>query len=220
MSEPVSPAAPAAPTTDAAPQPAAPPTAVAQGAAAPAVQPRKHPYGVRKAAAPTQVAAPATAPAVEAPAAPAADAKPAPQKGSRVLALRERELASLKSELSPLRERQAAYEKALAPLAERELESLPAQVREALSKKHGKDSLALIDEVNYLRSLGLIGATAKPATTAAPPVAVSQAPESDADLSALRTYERLEKQSRTLAVDFHARNRAAIERGRAKASAH
>lgn len=215
MSDPTATAAPAAPTADAsAPSAAAP---VAPATAAPAAPPRKHPYGVRKTAAAPQVAAPVAAPAAEAPK-PVAEAKPA--KGSRVLALRERELASLKGELAPLRERQAAYEKALAPLAERELEALPTQVREALSKKHGRDALALLDELNYLRTLGLLTATAKPATTAAPPVSVTQAPEKDADLDAFRTYERLEKQSRTLAVDFHARNRAAIERGRAKATSH
>lgn len=221
MSDPTSAAAPAAPIAEA--PSAAAPTAQPTAPVVAAKPPVRHPYGVRKAApvkaADVSVAASPTAPPAptEAPAAP----KATPQKPSRVVALREREIAALKGEVTPLREKQERYEKALAPLAARELESLPESTRAVLQKKHGKDALGMIDEINYLRSLGLLSeASAKPATTAAPPPSVSQTTEQDQDLVALRTHQRLEKQSPTLAIAYYSQHRDAIARGQKKASAH
>ena len=83
----------------------------------------------------------------------------------------------------------------------------------------------MIDEINYLRSIGALAAP-KPAaptattTTAAPPVSGAPAAEADADLAALRQYQKYEKQSPTMAQSYLASHRAQIERGRAKAASH
>jgi len=209
---------PTAPAPAAEAAPVANVEAAAPVAAAPAVEaPKrvfKNPY-----------AKPA-APAAASPA-PAAEAKPAPATPtrSRALALAQSKLASVTTELAPLRERATKYEAALAPLAKQALEGLPEYIdRAALAKKHGADALGLLEEVNYLRSIGALAApAAKPVattTTAAAPSTVAAAAESDADLIAYRQHEKLSKQSRSQAQLFFTEHRAAIERGMAKATAH
>jgi len=212
VSDPVQPAA-APVVAAAAPAVETPAVAAAPAAEAPAKRVFKNPYA--KPAAPVA-------------AAPAAEAKPAPAPPtrSRALALAQSKLAAVTTELTPLRERASKYEAALAPLAKQAIEALPEHIdRAALAKKHGADALGLIDEINYLRSIGALAAP-KPAaptattTTAAPPVSGAPAAEADADLSALRQYQKFEKQSPTLAAQYLASHRAQIDRGRAKAASH
>lgn len=213
MSEPVQPAA--APVVAPVAEAPAAPVAAAAPVAEPAKRVFKNPY-----------AKPATAPGASP--APTVEAKPAPAPPtrSRALALAQSKLATVTTELAPLRERATKYEAALAPLAKQALEALPEHIdRAALAKKHGADALGLIEEVNYLRSIGALAprAVAAPTattTTAAPPVSGAQAPEADADLTALRLYQKYEKQSPTMAQGYLASHRAQIERGRAKAASH
>lgn len=212
MSEPVQPAA--APVVAPAAEAPAAPVAAATPAAEPAKRVFKNPYA-------KPAAAPGASPA------PTVEAKPAaPPARSRALALAQSKLATVTTELAPLRERATKYEQALAPLAKQALEALPEHIdRAALAKKHGADALGLIEEVNYLRSIGALAprAVAAPTattTTAAPPVSGAPAPEADADLVALRQYQKYEKQSPTMAQSYLASHRAQIERGRAKAASH
>lgn len=213
MSDPVQPAA--APVVAAAPAVETPAAAAAPAAEAPPKRVFKNPYA-------KPAAAPGASPAPTVEAKPA----PAPPTRSRALALAQSKLAAVTTELTPLRERASKYEAALAPLAKQAIEALPEHIdRAALAKKHGADALGLIDEINYLRSIGALAAP-KPAaptattTTAAPPVSGAPAAEADADLSALRQYQKFEKQSPTLAAQYLASHRAQIDRGRAKAASH
>ena len=209
MSDPVQPAA--APVVAAAPAVETPAVAAAPVAEAPPKRTFKNPYA-KPAAAP--VAAVAASP--EAPA-----AKPAGAPKSRALALAQSKLATVTTELAPLRERAARYETLLAPIVERELATIPESARAVIVKKHGKDAAATLDEINYLRSLGAFAAPPAPTTTtttAANPTAPPAPDASDPDVTAYRRHESLSKQSPTAAQMFRSSNAAAIARGAAKSA--
>lgn len=210
MSDATPPAAPAAPAAEA---PAAP--AVEAPATPPAAAPKRHPYGAKPAARPV-----AAAPVAEATGAPA-DPKPAAPKGSRVLAMRERELAALRGEVEPLKAARAKYETLVAPLAERELATLPEAARAQLAKKHGKDAAGLLEEITYLRSIGAFAAPAAapagPPANTAPKTPPAPAIEADPDAVALREYTALTAAHMTArASAFLAQHKPAIERARAR----
>lgn len=211
MSDPVAPAAPAAPTPDAA-APAAP---VVASPATPA--PVRHPYGAkaaRRPVAPAQ-AAPAAAPA-DAPA--QAEAKPTNGgKGSKLVSVRDRQIAELKGKVEPLEEQQKRYARAIGPLVERELEGLPEKARAHLAKKYAGDPLALLDYLEEARAMdAFVRPSAKPATTApaaSPPAAASN----DPDAQVLADYAKLKASgsSARLAV-FMQQHGAALARAQAR----
>ena len=199
--------APTAPAVDAAPAPEA-------AAAPPGPAPKRHPYAAKPVVRPVAAASPA---------APVVDAKPTAPKGSRVLAMRERELAALRGEVEPLKAARTEYETLLAPIVERELATLPEQARAAIAKKHGKDAAAVLREITYLRSLGAFAPVAAPpaapATTAPKAAAPGVAVEVDDDLAHLRAHEKLVAGGQPLrAATYLAQHAASISRGRQKAA--
>lgn len=212
MSDPVAPAAPAAPPPDAA-APAAP-VAPAVPAAKPAP---RHPYGAKAAQRPV-------APAQAAPEAKPADAQAQPEakpassgKGSKLVSVRDRQIAELKGKVEPLEEQQKRYARAIGPLVERELEGLPEKARARLAKKYAGDPLALLDYLEEARAMdAFVRPSAKPATTA-PAAAPPAVAPSDPDAQVLADYAKLKASgsSARLAV-FMQQHGAALARAQAR----
>lgn len=204
MSDPV--IAPAAPAPVA--EPAAP------VAAAPAPEAPK-PARVNPYARSTKPAAPVAASAPTSPAAPTPASKP---KSSRVLALREAEIAKLKPVVAEHGEAMAL----LAPVVKAKLDALPEKARKALEVTFKDKPLALLREIQRLDEMGLLAAPAAPppATTAAPqgPPATGTK-EVDEDLATLAKWNDLSKKSPTAAQSFYSSHRAAIARAQAKSAA-
>lgn len=199
-------------TAPAAPAPVAEPAAPV--AAAPAPEAPK-PARVNPYARSTKPAAPVAAPTPTTAAAPTPASKP---KSSRVLALREAEIAKLKPIVAEHGEAMAL----LAPVVKTKLEALKPEARKELEAEFKDRPLALLKEIQRLDRMGLLAAPAAPppATTAAPqgPPATGSK-EVDADLEALARWTDLQKKSPTAAASFFSTNRAAIARAQAKSTA-
>lgn len=206
MSDPVAPAAAPAPVAE----PAAP------VAAAPAPETPK-PARVNPYARSAKPAVPVAASTSDAPqaAAPTPASKP---KSSRVLALREAEIAKLKPVVAEHGEAMAL----LAPVVKAKLDALPEKARKALEVTFKDKPLALLREIQRLDEMGLLAAPAapQPATTAAPqgPPATGTK-EVDEDLATLAKWNDLSKKSPTAAQSFYSSHRAAIARAQAKSAA-
>lgn len=204
MSDPVVPAPIVAPVAE----PAAP------VAAAPAPEAPK-PARVNPYARSTKPAAPVAASTPTPAAAPTPASKP---KSSRVLALREAEIAKLKPVVAEHGEAMAL----LAPVVKDRLAALPEKARKALEVTYKDKPLALLREIQRLDEMGLLAAPAAPppATTAAPqgPPATGTK-EVDEDLATLAKWNDLSKKSPTAAQSFYSSHRAAIARAQAKSAA-
>lgn len=157
-------------------------------------------------------AAPAPASATPAaPPAPAAEAKP---KNSRVLALRDAEIAKLKPIVAEHGEAMAL----LAPVVKAKLEALPEKARKALEGAYKDKPLALLKEIQRLDEMGLLtAAPPAPATTAPPPgPPTGGEKKTDPDAAALAEWQRLQALSPSAATMYYGQHRAAITRAQSK----
>lgn len=103
-------------------------------------------------------------------------------------------------------------EKTLARTAARELAAMPEAVQRAVKERAGEDPHAQLEQIEFLRSSGLLPGAApgvgRPATTAAPAGPRPLAPGSPA--TAYDTWQALKATSPTAGAHYYQNNRAAI----------